>query len=243
MPPTIRNAILALLFFSVAVSSDARCEPLPQGTLQENPQGAAPPSRPAQAPVMLNPAPMGAAQVPQKEPLSADALKPDRILRVGHSGSVQALAFSPDRRWLASGGYDRSIIVWNLSSGREEFHFGGLPATIAPSSQALNKQAISSLAFNADGTRLVSVDVSGAVKVWNMQTRKMLFAIHPHRVHYYGGAVSYSPDGNFLLIPVEKRAKDATETMIGFYDAETGKSLRTIPTKWDVLWNLVPTAD
>jgi WD40 repeat protein len=192
---------------------------------------------------MLAPAPMGTAQVPPKEPLPADALKPDRILRVGHSASVQALVFSPDGRWLASGGYDRSIIVWNLSSGREEFHFGGLPATTAASSQALNKQAISALTFSPDGTRLVSVEVSGLIRVWNMQTRKMLFAIHPHRVHYYGGAISYSPDGKFLLVPVEKRVKDATETTIGFYDAETGKSLRTIPTKWDVLWNLVPTAD
>jgi WD40 repeat protein len=192
---------------------------------------------------MLAPAPMGTAQAPPKEPLPADALKPGRILRVGHTQSVQALAFSPDRRWLASGGYDRSIIVWNLSSGREEFHLGGLPVPLAAASQSLNKQAISALTFNPDGTRLVSVEVSGLIRVWDVRTQKILFAIHPHRVHYYGGAVSYSPDGKFLLVPVEKRVKDATETTIGFYDAETGKSLRTIPTKWDVLWNLVPTAD
>ena len=214
--------------------------------LRGNTQGASPANHPAQAQVVLAPAPIQTGKLPPQEPLPPDARKPDILLRVGHTQSVQALAFSPDGKWLASGGYDKSIIVWNLSSGREEFHLGGLPVPLSPvgaPSQSLNKQAISALAFNADGTRLVSVEVCGAVKVWNLQTRKVLFTIRPPRVHYYGGSITYSADGKSLLVPIEKRGTNATETAIGFYDAETGKSLRSIPTKWDFVSAIVPTKD
>lgn len=217
-------------------------KPTPQGI----PQGTAPTNRPAQAQVAIAPAPLQTGKLPLQEPLPADARKPDLILRVGHSQPVEALAFSPDGKWLASGGYDKSIIVWNLSSGREEFHLGGLPVpppSVDAPPQSLNKQAISALAFNPDGTRLVSVEVSGAVKVWNLQTRKILFTIRPPRVHYYGGSITYSADGKSLLVPVEKRVTNATETAIGFYDAETGKSQRTIPTKWDFVSAIVPSKD
>lgn len=240
---TSRNTTLALLVFSLITSltaaQAARCMPLPQG----NPQNAASSNRPAQAQVMLAPAPMGAGQLPPRQPLPGDARKPDRILRMGHSQSVQTLAFSPDGRWLASGGYDKSILVWNVSSGREEFHLGGLPAPLVATSQSLNKQAITSLAFNRDGTRLVSMEVSGVIRVWNLQARKLLFVIQPRRVHYYGGAISYSADGKSLFVPVEKRTKDGAETGIGIYDAETGKMLRSIPTPWTALGTLVATKD
>ncbi len=232
----------ALISIFILAPASLFCRPIPQG----NRQGAPPANYPAQAQVILAPAPIQMGKLPPQEPLPSDARKPDQILRVGHTQSVQALAFSPDGKWLASGGYDKSIIVWNLSSGREEFHLGGLPVPLSPvdaPSQSLNKQAISGLAFNPDGTRLVSAEVSGTVKVWNLHTRKTLFTIHPPRVHYYGGTITFSADGKSLLVPVEKRGANKTETAIGFYDAETGKSIRTIPTNWDFVSAIVPTKD
>ena len=234
-----RTPFAALTVISFA-SVTAVCGPMPQG----NSQGAAPPNRLAQ--VVLAPAPIQTGNLPPQEALPADARKPDLLLRVGHTQPVQALAFSPDGKWLASGGYDKSIIVWNLSSGREEFHLGGLPVPQpppGPTSQSQMKQVISGLAFNSDGTRLVSAEVSGAVKVWDLQTRKIRFTIHPPLVDYYGGSITYSADGKSLLVLVEKRGTNATETAIGFYDAETGKIQRTIPTKWNVVSVVVTTKD
>lgn len=241
MTSKLRILSPALILTSFLAPANLLGVPIPQG----NPQGTSPANRPAQAQVVLAPALIQAEKLPPQEPLPADARKPDLILRVGHSQPVEALAFSPDGKWLASGGYDKSIIVWNLSTGREEFHLGGLPVppSLDAPSQSLNKQAISALVFNPDGTRLVSVEVSGAVKVWNLQTRKILFTIRPPRVHYYGGSITYSADGKSLLVPVEKRVTNATETAIGSYDAETGKSQRTIPTKWDFVSAIVPTKD
>jgi WD40 repeat protein len=133
---------------------------------------------------MLAPSYVATGQAPPKEALPADARKPDGILRVGHTGLVQALAFSPDRRWLVSGGDDVNIIVWDLSTGREEFRLGGPKERNIQ--ESFNKEAIISLAFSPDGTHLVSANNSGIIRMWNLQTRKVLFTIHPPRVHYYG---------------------------------------------------------
>jgi WD40 repeat protein len=197
----------------------------------QNANGAPIPQTEKQTPkpqVMLAPAQVSAGQPPPKEPLPADARKPDRILRAGHKGSVQALAFSPDRKWLASGGDDKTIIVWNLSSGHEEFRLAG------------HRDTITSLLFKPDGTRLASADVSGVVRMWNVETRKMLFAIKTQR---FGQAMAFSADGKTLIAGTGKRAKDVFEAAIGFYDAETGKTLRVVPTKWNFLTAIVSKSD
>ncbi len=235
----MRNGILSLILLSSPILCSVHAAPAPQAETKPT----SPPNRPAQAQVMIAPNQVTSAQLPAKEPMPADARNPDRILRVGHRGAVQALAFSPDGRWLASGGYDKVIIVWNLSSGREEFRLGGQKDTIAPPQQPLEKEAISSLAFNPDGTRLVSMHVSGVIRIWSLQTQKMLFAVNPHRIHSYGESLAYSADGKSLIIALEKRLKETTETAIGFYDADTGKRLRTVPTPWSLVSALVPTSD
>jgi len=132
MTSTLRILSPALISISLLAPANLFGGPIPQG----NPQGIAPANHPAQAQAVLAPAPIQTGKLPPQEPLPADARKPDQVLRVGHSQPIEALAFSPDGKWLASGGYDKSIIVWNLSSRREEFHLGGLPVP-PPSLDAL----------------------------------------------------------------------------------------------------------
>jgi WD40 repeat protein len=43
--------------------------------------------------------------------------RPELILQTGHTQSVNAVAFSPDNRWLASGGKDNVIKIWDLTNG------------------------------------------------------------------------------------------------------------------------------
>ena len=35
----------------------------------------------------------------------------------GHSESITSISFSPNEEYLASGSWDRTIIIWSISSG------------------------------------------------------------------------------------------------------------------------------
>jgi WD40 repeat protein len=65
-----------------------------------------------------------------------------------------AIAFSIDGRWLAAGGADKTIKVWDVDSGQ-------LVNTL------YDENAIRSVEFNPDGPSLASVDIHGNVSIWS----------------------------------------------------------------------------
>ena len=71
-----------------------------------------------------------------------------------HAGGVDALAVSPDGQWLASGGRDRMIRLWQLDSGRE---MAAAPAHDKP---------VLALDFHPRRALLVSGGGDNLVKLW-----------------------------------------------------------------------------
>ena len=71
------------------------------------------------------------------------------------------MAFSLEGRYLASGGKDKMIAIWDLVSGE-------LTQLIQ-----VHTNYINSLAFTGDGSFLVSGDNDGVVRLWKLELGKL----------------------------------------------------------------------
>lgn len=75
----------------------------------------------------------------------------------GHRGEVFTVAFSPDGSWLASGGMDQTVKIWDVQTGLAV-------RTLAGASGEVN-----SVAFSNDLRSLVSGNGDGSMTVWNAE--------------------------------------------------------------------------
>lgn len=82
-------------------------------------------------------------------------------IEAGHYSSVSAMTFSDDGTILASGGFDRSIILWDMESGRELRHIDC-------------KDNVESLDFNPAGDLLLAVVQSGKALVLEVHSGRLL---------------------------------------------------------------------
>jgi len=74
--------------------------------------------------------------------------KPEIFVQLGHSSSVNSVAFSPDGRYALSGSFDNTLKLWEVSTGREIRTFTG------------HSGSIYSVAFSPDGKYALSGAVS-----------------------------------------------------------------------------------
>lgn len=74
----------------------------------------------------------------------------------GHNAPVSALAYSPDRRWLASGSRDKTIKIWEPESGD----------CIITMDE--HKDGVASIAYSPDGKSLASGSDDQTIMVWEI---------------------------------------------------------------------------
>jgi WD40 repeat protein len=103
--------------------------------------------------------------------------------------SPGALAFSPDGKLLASGGEDKTVTIWEVSSGQQVRTLAGVGGKVR------------SLAFRPDGREL-ACSASGTVVLWDTSTWSEVQRLaHDAPAGSSGkgvNSVAFSPDGRLL---------------------------------------------
>src|SRR5690242_12617515 len=84
----------------------------------------------------------------------------------GHSRSLEAVAFSPDGKWLASGGWDNELHIYRADTpgiGNLKFNLSG------------HYSAITCLAYSKDGSLIASGSKDYSVRVYKTSDGSLLF--------------------------------------------------------------------
>lgn len=99
----------------------------------------------------------------------------------GHQQLVNDVLFSPDGVYIASASFDKSVRLWDGSTGKFLHTFRG------------HVGAVYRIAWSADSRLLLSASRDSTCKVWEIRTRKLKSDLPGHSDEVY--AVDWSTDG------------------------------------------------
>jgi len=118
--------------------------------------------------------------------------EPKTVLQ-GMSGSVWAVAISPQGLLVAIGSEAGTINVWNRQSGKIEVELHPDKENV----QNAHSGPVWSVNFNADGNRLISVGDEGTVKTWDVKTGKILGTLP---LGFSARTATINPVGNYVAV-------------------------------------------
>jgi eukaryotic-like serine/threonine-protein kinase len=137
---------------------------------------------------------------------------PELVTLPGMTGGAWSLAFSPDGKYIASGGNDFTVRIWDATTGQLIHNLTG------------HSHFIADVAFSPNGKRLASTSTDNTVRVWDVTTGGVIHTLKGHTSSVWNPV--FGPDGTWL-------ASSDCDGTVKFWDVGSGKELRTLsgPTK------------
>ncbi len=140
----------------------------------------------------------------------------------GHSISVRAIAWSPDGKYIAEGGFDDDTVqVWAASDGRPIY-------TYHQHSQG-SYSGVNRVVWSPDSKRIASMGSDGAVLAWDATDGNHVLTYHKHDPQ--GSSNSQTPYPGVIDVVWSRDGKHITLTngdgTVQIWDAANGKPLST----------------
>ena len=147
-----------------------------------------------------------------------------------HDGWIRWLDVSRDGKWIATGGNDNLVKIWSTENGDLVHQCSG------------HESHVYSTYFHPDGTMLLSGDLRGIIRQWDLVTGKEVRQWKAEDLHSYNGgqqahyggvrSMSLSPDGKFLACSGLHKATNpfgaVQEPLVVIFNFETGEKVRSL---------------
>ncbi|KXH46863.1 hypothetical protein CNYM01_00709 [Colletotrichum nymphaeae SA-01] len=143
-------------------------------------------------------------------------LRPYELEDKERCGSIYAVAYSPDGKWLVAGSYypDDIVMIWDAVTGFFKKRLGSgleVPHPRAPLE--------GSMSFSPDSRLLASSSTNGTIKVWDMVKGVCIKTLESHQnLAVY--SIAFSADNQWLV--------SSTFTSIEIWNVSTGTPVRSL---------------
>ncbi len=139
-----------------------------------------------------------------------------QIVRLENTGRSAAIALSSNQQWIATGGNDNLVRLWDVRKSWESRVGSELKPFLGHTAE------VNAIAFSPDDLLLATGDLKGNVFLWNIETREIIkkFKGHTRKIT----AISFLKNGSRLVT-------SSIDNSVGQWDITTGKEIEQLVLK------------